>query len=551
MGENMKTLKWIGKTLGKQTWKIIFISMLRSVLAVSGVVFAVCLRYVIDNAIAKNKGDFVLSIVILATIIMVQIALRWLDRFVEDDTRAVIENRFRKKIFGDLLNTEYAKLKEYHTGELMNRITSDTLIVTDAAVALVPSLCSMAIRIVAVLIVIGTIELKISLVLLLGGCVLALLSMIPRRLQKKIHKQVQQVDGETKSFLQESLESMLVIRAFGCEDKIERIGEEKMEAHRRVRRKRSHVMNFFGTGLRFCIQCGYLFGLTWCGYQLLHENLSAGTLMSVIQLIGQIQGPFVNIGSTFPKYTSMLASAERLMEFSNGNIEEYENKKMYTREDVYGQMKSIEFQDVSFSYDEERQVLKNENFSVQKGEFVALIGNSGIGKSTIMKLLLSVYQPDQGEISVSLEQGKMKLSELPKGMFSYVPQGNYLMGGSIWEVVGFAENSGNIDREKVKRVCEIACADEFIAELPQGYDTVLGERGHGLSEGQMQRLAVARAIYSECPILLLDEATSALDADTERKLITSLKELKQYTVFLVTHRQNVWELCDRVLERTE
>lgn len=547
----MKTLKWIGKTLGKQMWKIVFISVLQSVLAVSGVVFAVCLRYVIDSAIAQNKGEFVLSIVILATIILLQIALRWLERFVEDDTRAVIENRFRKKIFGDLLNTEYARIKEYHTGELMNRITSDTLIVTDAAVALIPSLCSMIIRIVAVLVVLGTIEPKIALVLLCGGCVVALLSMIPRRWQKKLHKQVQQVDGETKSFLQESLESMLVIRAFGCEDKIERIGEEKMETHRHIRRKRSHVMNFFGTGLRFCIQCGYLFGLTWCGYQLLHENLSAGMLMSVIQLIGQIQGPFVNIGSTFPKYTSMLASAERLMEFSKGNLQRYEEKQLCTREEIYGQMKSIEFDDVTFSYDEERQVLNGENFSVQKGEFVALVGNSGIGKSTIMKLLLSVYEPDEGEISISLERGKMALSELPKGMFSYVPQGNYLMGGTIWEVVGFAENSESVDCEKVIRACKIACADEFIKELPQGYNTVLGERGHGLSEGQMQRLAVARAIYSECPILLLDEATSALDADTERRLITSLKELKQYTVFLVTHRQNVWELCDRVLERTE
>lgn len=547
----MKTLRWIGKTLGKETWKIIFISMLQSVLAVSGVVFAVCLSYVIDNAIAQNKESFWFWIVILTIIIFTQIALRWLHRFVDDDTRAVIENRFRRKIFGELLNTEYAKIKEYHTGELMNRITSDTLIVTDAAVSLVPSLCSMAIRIVAVLIVLGTIELKIAVVLMIGGCVLALLSMIPRRLQKKIHKQVQQVDGETKSFFQESLESMLVIRAFGCEDKIGRIGDEKMESHRQVRRKRSYVMNFFGTGLRFCIQCGYLFGLSWCGYQLLHGRLSAGMLMSVIQLIGQIQGPFVNIGNTFPKYTSMLASAERLMEFSVGNVRGYADEENCTREDVYGRMQSIEFKDVSFSYDEERQVLKNEKFSVKKGEFVALIGNSGIGKSTIMKLLLSVYQPDKGEIAVSLDRGELKLSELPKGMFSYVPQGNYLMGGSIWEVVGFAENTESVDCEKVIRACKIACADEFIKELPQGYNTVLGERGHGLSEGQMQRLAVARAIYSECPILLLDEATSALDADTERKLITSLKELKQYTVFLVTHRQNVWELCDRVLERTE
>ena len=188
---------------------------------------------------------------------------------------------------------------------------------------------------------------------------------------------------------------------------------------------------------------------------------------------------------------------------------------------------------------------------MKKGEFVAIIGHSGIGKSTIMKLLLSVYEPDEGEIVLSLADKDLHLSELPSGMFSYVPQGNCLMSGTIWDVVGFAELTDQIDYEKVKRACQIACAEEFILELSEGYDTVLGEHGHGLSEGQMQRLAVARAIYSECPIILLDEATSALDSDTEKRLISSLKKMTDYTVFMVTHRQNVWELCDRVLEREE
>lgn len=547
----MKTLKWISHTIGKQKWNIVFIGILQGTLAAAGVLFALCLRYVIDSAIEKKTQAFIASVVVLAIVILVQISLRLLERMVEDDTRALIENRFRKRIFSDILATEYAKTKEFHTGELMNRITSDAQIVTDGAVTLVPSLCSMGIRIVGILYVVGTIEPKISLVMLVGGCLLAMLSVLPRSMQKKMHKRVQVADGNTRSFLQESIESLLVIRAFGCEDKIERIGEEKMNEHRIARRKRSCVMNFLGTGLRFCIQGGYLFGLSWCGYQLLKGHLSPGTLMSVIQLIGQIQVPFVNIGNTFPKYTGMLASAERLMEFSQEKTANKVEKCTYTREDVYQNMKSIDFKKVSFAYEKDRPVLSRESFSVKKGEFIALIGNSGIGKSTIMKLLLSVYQPDKGEIGLTLKDGEISLSKLPKGLFSYVPQGNYLMSGTIWEVVGFAEQSENIDHEKVEKACKIACAHEFVSELPKGYDTVLGERGHGLSEGQMQRLAVARAIYSDCPILLLDEATSALDAETERALITSLKKMTECTVFLVTHRQNVWDLCDRVLERTE
>jgi ATP-binding cassette subfamily B protein len=433
----------------------------------------------------------------------------------------------------------------------MNRITSDTLVVTDGAVTLIPSLLSMLVRIVGVLIVLGGIEPIIALVFLVGGCVMILLSVLPRRIQKTMHKKVQAADGEVKSFLQESLESLLVIRAFGNEEKIARVSEKKMADHRRIRRKRNHVFNIFGTGLRLCIQSGYLFGFIWCGMGILEGTVTYGTLTAVIQLIGQIQAPFASIGGTLPKYASMLASAERLMTFSESAREKEELETNFSRDDIYTKLDEIRFKDVTFGYDEDRLVLKNETFAVRKGEFAALIGNSGIGKSTIMKLLLSVYEPNKGEIKIGTTDREMKLSELPAGMFAYVPQGNYLMSGPIWQVVGFAESSERVDRKRVEKACEIACADEFIRQLPQGYDTVLGERGDGLSEGQMQRIAVARAVYSGCPILLLDEATSALDATTEKKMIANLKQMSEYTVFLVTHRKEVWELCDRVLERKE
>lgn len=280
-------------------------------------------------------------------------------------------------------------------------------------------------------------------------------------------------------------------------------------------------------------------------------SITYGTLTAIIQLIGQIQTPFANIGSTFPQYTSMLASAERLMELTEQTVTLRQTENGLIREQVYKDMKSIRFEHVTFAYEEERPVLKDENITISKGEFVALIGSSGIGKSTIMKLLLSVYQPQEGKIQLETEEGMLGLSELPSGMFAYVPQGNHLMSGTIWEVVGFAERTNEIDREKVEEACRVACAHEFICMLPKGYDTVLGERGDGLSEGQMQRLAVARAVYSGCPVLLLDEATSALDADTERRMILSLKQMSDCTVILVTHRKEAWELCDRVLERKE
>lgn len=547
----MKTIKWIGQTLGGRKWLIALLCVIQSALAISGIVFALLMRSAIDCAVSGQMTTFYRSAIGIAVLIFMQIGMRALNRFVEDDTKAVIDNRLRQKMFHGILKSEYGDVKEYHTGELMNRITSDVSIITDGAVTLLPSIISMVVRIVGILLVMQAIEPWFVVVFLAGGILVAALSVVPRKFQKRLHKRVQEADGEVRSFLQESLESLLVIHAFGCEEKIEAENEDKMKNHRKVRRTRSNVYNLFGSGLRFLMQCGYLFGFAWCGIGILEGRITYGTLTAVLQLIGQIQTPFANMGSTFPKYASMLASAERLMEITEKAPKDDTEDARGTREEVYETLESISFENVSFAYDYDRPVLREESFSVKKGEFVALIGSSGIGKSTIMKLLLSVYQPNEGEIRVGLQDETIGLKDLPRGMFAYVPQGNYLMSGPIWKVVGFAEKSDSVDRTKVEEACKVACAHEFITELPNGYDTVLGERGDGLSEGQMQRIAVARAIYSGCPILLLDEATSALDADTERRMISALKEMSDYTVFLVTHRKDVWELCDRVLERKE
>ena len=547
----MNTIRWIKNALGGRIWMIGILSVLQSAMALSGILFALLMRQAIDGATTGAMQEFKTAVFALMLLVLLQIGIHALTRFLDDDTRAVIDNRLRQKVFRGILKKEYAEINQYHTGELMNRITSDTAVVTDGAVTLLPSLISTVVRICGVLVVMYAIEPWIAVVFLLAGCAVAAISALPRKWQKNMHKRVQEADGTVRSFLQESLESLIVIRAFGCEDKIELQSKRQMAHHRKMRRNRSNVFNLFGTGLRLSMQGGYMFGFIWCGLGILEGRITYGTLTAVIQLIGQIQAPFSSIGSVFPKYASMLASAERLMELTEhlDNLDLEDTKT--TREEVYRKMESIHFEDVSFAYNVDRPVLTHETFTVNKGEFVAVIGSSGIGKSTIMKLVLSVYQPNEGTISVRLSDGVVGVNDLPAGMFAYVPQGNYLMSGSIWEVVGFAEKTDHIDRERVERACKAACAHEFIEKLPDGYDTVLGERGSGLSEGQMQRLAVARAVYSGCPILLLDEATSALDPETEQRMIASLKELSDYTVLLVTHRKDAWNLCDRILEWKE
>ena len=246
----------------------------------------------------------------------------------------------------------------------------------------------------------------------------------------------------------------------------------------------------------------------------------------------------------------MLASAERLMELDGDGGGREESRVDTDAQELYECMEALRFDDVTFGYGRDL-VLEGFSLAVPKGSFVAVTGPSGRGKSTLVKLLLGACSPAAGEVRLEGPDGSVPAADVPAGFFAYVPQGNLLMSGTVREVVGFAAPDGEVDDAEVERACRVACADGFVRELPDGYGTVLGERGAGLSEGQMQRLAVARAVYSGAPVLLLDEATSALDAATERRMLENLRTLPGRTAVVVTHRAEALALCDEVVEMGE
>ena len=571
---NKSALHFINEVAGNSRLYIIFLLLVQMVLGISSVFYALLLRGLIDGAVAHDSKKMLTFCVLFAALVAGQIALRAVLRFLEEYAKATYENAFKSRLFAGLLTHNYGAVTATHSGEWMNRLTSDTVVVSEGLATIVPGVAGMVTKMAGALVVILIMEPRFAYILVPGGILLVLLTYIFRKQLKKLHKQMQEKDGLVRIFLLEHLGSLMIVKAFGKEADSLTEAESHMSEHKKARMRKNHFSNVCNIGFGAVMNGAYVFGAVYGALAIYNGTMTYGTFMAMLQLISQIQNPFANITGYLPKYFAMLASAERLME-----IEAYEKDKVRDRNEgcVAGEVqtehkaymadtidngaeysgsidkshKSRHIPDnstfglyhVNFTYlppvvtegDLDLPiVLKDYSLKIRKGEFVAFTGPSGCGKSTVLKLMMGLYTVDAGEVY-----------GCERSMFAYVPQGNQLMSGSIRDIITFSDKDKTGDEVGIHRALHIACADGFIAELEHGIDTLLGDRGLGLSEGQMQRLAIARAIYSDRPVLLLDEATSALDAGTEEEVLGNLRSMTDKTVIIVTHRPAALKLCDR------
>lgn len=536
---NKSALYFINEVAGKGRLYIIFLLLVQMVLGISSVFYALLLRGLIDGAVAHDSSKMITYCILFAALVAGQIALRAVLRFLEEYAKATYENEFKSRLFAGLLTHNYGAVTATHSGEWMNRLTSDTVVVSEGLATIVPGVAGMITKMAGALVIILIMEPRFAYILVPGGVLLVLLSYIFRKQLKKLHKQMQEKDGLVRIFLQEHLGSLMIVKAFGKEKDSLTEAESHMSEHKKARMRKNHFSNVCNIGFGAVMNGAYVFGAVYGAFGIYNGTMTYGTFMAMLQLISQIQNPFANITGYLPKYFAMLASAERLME-----IEAYKKDEVRAGDEVYNVDNStFGLSHVDFTYlppvitegDAIMPiVLKDYSLMIRKGEFVAFTGPSGCGKSTVLKLMMGLYTVDAGEV-----YGCDRL------MFAYVPQGNQLMSGSIRDIITFSDKDKTGDEVGIYRALHIACADGFIAELEHGIDTLLGERGMGLSEGQMQRLAIARAIYSDRPVLLLDEATSALDAGTEEAVLENLRSMTDKTVIIVTHRPAALKLCDR------
>jgi ATP-binding cassette subfamily B protein len=536
--------------------------LLQMVLAIGDVTYAWLLRGIIDRAVTKDLSGFWWYAALALGLTVVQLGLRAVVRFLLEYTKSAVENQVKGRLFSTLLTKDYAAVTAVHSGEWMNRLTSDTVVVADGVTTILPGVVSMLVKLIGALVLILYLVPEVAWVLIPGGLLLVVLTYGFRKVLKTLHKNIQEADGRLRVFLSERLSSLLVVKSFAREKQTCQEATVKMEEHRAARMRRNHFSNLCNVGFGLVMRGAYVGGALYCGFGILTGTMSYGTFTAVLQLIGQIQSPFANITGYLPKYYAMIASCERLMEAEQ--FSDSVSKKCIAKADLQTfyqeKFQAVGLQEASFTYMSLVQhggeqtampvVIQHLNLEIRKGEYIAFTGPSGCGKSTLLKLLMCIYPLDEGERYLRLAGGEIcPLDGSFIRLFAYVPQGNHLMSGTIREIVTFGDSP--VEDTQVWNALHIACADDFVRELKAGLDTELGELGAGLSEGQMQRIAIARAIYSDNPILMLDEATSALDEATERKLIANLRSMTDKTVLTVTHRQAVLSICDRQVKMNE
>lgn len=541
-------MKWILKLTGKHLWSVAALCLFVITLTLADVVQALAMANFLDFAAAGDKTEFLRWFGIYFGLIFFQLVGGAARSLLQQSVSNEIYNTARLRLFRTVLTREYATLRDKKSGELMQLIASDTSIVVGTVLSLPMELCSLLTQLIGASLCLTFLQGKLALVLF--GCFMVMLvAGLPlRKFVRKYHKLLMEASAKVLNVHQEALNNLLIIRAFQAANGVLQDAKATLDGYRKVLLRKACISQAINSGAAAAINVAYIVGMLWCGMGIVGGTVTFGTFSAVWQLIGKITGPAMQFSSILPQYYAMTASAERLQALENlaaetedANIDWNRAKETFT---------SIHSEKLSFSYDntEQNTILRDLTFTINRGDFIAITGESGIGKSTFLKLLLGIYRPETPAITVRLTGGEtIPLDTGIRNMISYVPQGNFLMSGTIREAVHFWQGE-NIDDEKLKDACRIAEAEGFIESLEQGYETPLGERGAGLSEGQLQRLAIARAIYSGKPVLLLDEATSALDEQTEAKVLENLRQLKNRTVIIVTHRKAALDICNRIVE---
>jgi ABC-type multidrug transport system fused ATPase/permease subunit len=498
-------------------------------------------KELIDRATDGNLSELGSIVVMYVVVILASQTLSVISSLVS----VVVYEKFgfgiRKKVYRRILDTTWLDISKFHTGDLMTRLTSDVGSVSDGISSTIPTILRLLVELVVTFCTLAYYDLRLALFALMVAPAAMLASVWLGRKLKYLTVKVQQTESKYRSFMQESLANILIEKSFCLED----YSEDRLTNLRDERFywvfKRNRTNMFASTVMGLAFQAGYIVAFVWGAICIANKTITYGTMTVFLQLVNRIQAPIISLAQLVPKIIYMMASAGRIIELQQLPKEEYIGESI-TPEHI-----GVKVKNVTFGYTDEN-VLEDASIEFKPGEFTAIVGKSGIGKTTLVRLLMAFTKNMKGEISYYNDKGeRMEATPDARNFIAYVPQGNTLFSGTIRENILMGRKDAS--EEVIIEALESASAIDFIKELPDGIDTVIGEKGIGISEGQAQRISIARALVRKAPLLILDEATSSLDEKTELSVLEGIRNWRPTpTCLLITHRRSVLQYCDKEVQ---
>ena len=540
------TLQWIYRKIRRRIPAMLLLTVCTAVSACLAVSFALVTRELIDGASWGDQSRIIHACAALVLLVAARTGFSVLGIHVSDKLAYDMDRDFKKSLFHTILNGNYADIAKYHTGDLIVRINGDASQVHAGILGLISSLTGLLTSLVTAMIMLGTIASGFMVLMVLGSAVIAIFMLLIQHKMKQLQRQSAVAGGKVTGFIQEAVSRLLIVQALDVSGEMEKRADVLLEEKWQIQRKRKNIKIFMNTGSSLLTYAGSLVALIWCVSELYQGRITFGTLTATTQLVGQLQGPLMGLPKLIPKIVAIATAAERLMELDDIPAQEASNPGM--RKQLYDSMTGITAEALSFAYDRDN-VLDHMDFTIPKEGLTVITGVSGVGKSTILKLLLGIYRPNGGGLYVNTEAGRIPVSRATRCLFSYAPQGNLLLSGTLRENLLLSRPEAT--PAELQEALYVSALDGYVATLPNGLDTVLRENSAGMSEGQAQRLSLARAVLSGAPILLLDEVTSSLDGETERVVLARIRNLKDRTCIVVTHRPAILSLADYRLDISE
>ena len=502
--------------------------------------FVYVCKHLIDIATGVSTDSLGTYIGWMAGCLATQLVLAVIRSRLANRTEVRLRNHRHNRLFTHLMKSHWNGREAFHSGDMLNRIEADTSSITDAICRTVPTVLVTIVQLGGALFFLSRLDVRLAGILVFIMPVALLFSKSYVRKMRCMTREIRDTDSRIQSHLQENLQHRIIVRTLEYTGQaVGKLSELQRSLQGQVYR-RTDFSVFSRTMVQIGFMTGYAVAFLWGVFGLREGTVTFGMMAAFLQLVSQVQRPMVDMSRQIPAFIRVFTATERLAELTSLPLEE--QGEPVRLEGSLG----IRVENVSFSYPgSERQVLAGFTHDFRPGSLTAIVGETGVGKSTLIKLILALTRPEEGKISIYNGREEVAVSPLTRCNLSYVPQGNTLLSGTIRD--NLLIGNPRASEDDMRRALHTAVAD-FVFSLPDGMDTVCGEQGTGLSEGQAQRIAIARGLLRPGNILLLDEPSSALDGETERELLERLSgQVTGKTVVLITHRERIAELCSEVV----